>query len=105
MDKQHACKEKNKKECIGAWQENHKAHISTSAPKSKKRRKGKKQPILPSKREHLGSRAARTSRTSYKMAQKIFEMSTDLTRAATNTLNRAVKSWLSSDLRSFAPAN
>ena len=70
--------------------------ISTLVPKSKKNRR-RKEPILPSKREPLGSRAARTSRTSYKMAQRLIDASTDLTRAATNTVNRAIKSWLSSD--------
>ncbi len=76
--------------------ESSKTQVSTTMRKREKRKK-EKEPILPSKREPLGKRAARTSRTSYKMVQRLLGASTDLTRAATNTVNRAIKSWLSSD--------
>ena len=85
--------------------ESRKTQVSTTTRKTTGKRKKEKEPILPSKREPLGKRAARTSRTSYKMAQRLLDASTDLTRAATNTVNRAIKSWLSSTWKVAAQAD
>ena len=65
--------------------------------KETRKKKRKNEPILPHKKEPLSKGFVRKSRKGYKMASALIDASADFTRAATNTINRAIKSWLSSD--------
>ena len=64
------------------------------------RKKKKKVPIVPTgkkSKKGTGEKLGKGLVKQYKVAQTLLEKSADLTKGATNSVNRLIKSWLSSD--------
>lgn len=64
------------------------------------RKKKKKVPIVPTgkkSKKGAGGKLGKGLVKQYKVAQTLLEKSADLTKGATNSVNRLIKSWLSSD--------
>ncbi len=76
-----------------------KAKLATrTSSEGRKKKKKKKVPILPTgKKSKKGGKLGKGLVKQYKVAQNLFERSADLTKGATNSVNRLIKSWLSSD--------
>ena len=75
-----------------------KASLPTRSSSESRKKKKKKVPILPTgKKSKKGGKLGKGLVKQYKVAQNLLERSADLTKGATNSVNRLIKSWLSSD--------